>query len=125
VHGVNEVVGVPSVVANADVGTAVPGLPSLVARFGVEYTGRYYLDDANRTAVTPGAVLSATLELRDHLFARNGVGVRGFLTVQNLANRTYVGSAFLNPDVVGGEPVAYEPGAPRSLVLSLSVGRLD
>ena len=121
----NQVVGVPSVVANADVGMAVPGLPFLVARLGVEYMGRYYLDDANRTAVTPAAVLSATLEVRDHLFARNGVGVRGFLTVQNLANRTYVGSAFLNPDVVGGEPVAYEPGAPRSLVLSLSVGRLD
>lgn len=120
----NNVVGVPAVVANAEVGTGVPGLQSLIVRFGVEYTGRYYLDDANSAVVAPGAVLGATLELRDRLLTR-GVGVRGFVTVQNLVNRAYVGSAFLNPDVVGGQPVAYEPGAPRTVVLSLSVGRLD
>lgn len=121
----NDVVGVPSLVANADVGTALPGLPFLVARLGVEHMGRYYLDDANRIAVHPGAVLSATLELRPGVLSRNGVGVRGFATVQNLANSAYVGSAFLNPDVVRGAPVAYEAGAPRSVVLSLSFGRLD
>jgi hypothetical protein len=38
--------------------------------------------------------------------------------VENLAGRRYVASAFLNPDVVGGEPVAFEPG----LVVSVALG---
>jgi hypothetical protein len=28
----------------------------------------------------------------------------------------------VNPDFVGGEPVAFEPGAPRSIIVSLSIG---
>jgi outer membrane receptor protein involved in Fe transport len=51
-----------------------------------------------------------------------GLGVRGFVAVNNLFDRPYVASAFLNPDVVGGEPVAYEAGLPRNLVLGISVG---
>jgi hypothetical protein len=34
-----------------------------------------------------------------------------------------VASAFLNPDVVNGAPVAFEPGLPRRLVVSLSLAR--
>jgi len=35
-----------------------------------------------------------------------------------------VGSAFQNPDRVDGVPVAFEPGMPRALVLSVSAGRM-
>jgi hypothetical protein len=42
--------------------------------------------------------------------------------VENLADRRYVASAFLNPDVVGGEPVAFEPGLPRQVVVSVALG---
>ena len=44
------------------------------------------------------------------------------MTVRNLTDRRYVESAFLNPDVVGGQPVAFEPGLPRNVVFSLSLG---
>jgi outer membrane receptor protein involved in Fe transport len=50
--------------------------------------------------------------------------VRGFVSVYNLADRRYIGSAFLNPDRVNGEPVAFEPGMPRSVVVSISARRV-
>ena len=52
-----------------------------------------------------------------------GWGVSGFVRVQNLTDKKYIGSAFLNPDLVGGSPAAFEPGLPRTFVFSLSLGR--
>ena len=48
---------------------------------------------------------------------------RGFARVNNLFDRAYIASAFLNPDVVAGEPVAFEPGLPRNLVVGISLVR--
>jgi hypothetical protein len=42
--------------------------------------------------------------------------------VSNLFNRRHIGSAFLNPDVVNGIPVAFEPGPPRSVVIGAAIG---
>ena len=44
--------------------------------------------------------------------SRCGVTAR-VVRMENLADHRYVAPAFLNPDVVGGEPVAFEPGLPR------------
>jgi len=51
-----------------------------------------------------------------------GLGVRGFISLSNLFDSNYIGAAFLNPDLVKGKPVAFEPGLPRSVVVSASVG---
>jgi outer membrane receptor protein involved in Fe transport len=51
------------------------------------------------------------------------IGLRAFVTVTNVFDRAYVASAFLNPDVVGGQAVAFEPGLPRNLVVGLSLVR--
>ena len=42
--------------------------------------------------------------------------------MENLADARYVASAFLNPDVVDGQPVAFEPGLPRHVVVSATLG---
>lgn len=42
--------------------------------------------------------------------------------MENLPDERYVASAFLNPDVVDEEPVAFEPGLPRHAVLTLALG---
>ena len=119
----NEIVGVPSVFATAEVGSAIPGLPALRVKGSAEHTGGYYVDDANTTSVAPFTTYNATLEFGEWSAVRGlGLGLRGFISVQNVFDTRYVGSAFLNPDRVAGVPVAYEPGMPRSVVLSLSAG---
>jgi len=37
-------------------------------------------------------------------------------------DETYIGSAFINPDIVDGVPVYIEPGLPRNIVASVSFG---
>ena len=119
----NDVVGLPTALANVELGTTVPGITSARVKAGIEYFGRYFADDANSVSVPAYTILNLTAELRDPV-AVAGLRVRGFVSLRNLTDRRYIGSAFLNPDLVGGAPAAFEPGTPRNLVLSISLGRV-
>jgi iron complex outermembrane receptor protein len=119
----HQMVGLPAVLLNASASWAPAAAGGLRFQVGVQQTGAYYADDANTVRVPSSAVFSAGVLTERVLRLANGLGVRGSVTVQNLTDRKYIGSAFLNPDVVGGVPVAFEPGLPRQLVLTLSVVR--
>jgi iron complex outermembrane receptor protein len=120
----NQVMGVPKMFGSADVGAEVPGYRNLRLSFGLEHSGKYFADDKNTVTVPSYTIYNLTAALRRPIFAKNGVALRGFVQVRNLTDASYVGSAFLNPDLNGaGEPMVYEPGAPRSLLVSLSIGR--
>ena len=118
----NDVVGVPSALANIEIGTEVPGYRALRLKAGVEHSGRYFADDANRVDVPAFTILNLTAELHDPI-RLGGVAVRGFVTMKNVTDKRYIGSAFLNPDLVGGAPAAFEPGMPRAFIVSVSLGR--
>ncbi len=119
----NAVVGIPGLVSNLEVGTEVPGYRALRFKAAMEHSGEYFADDANMVRVPSFTIVNLTAELRDPIVPVNGYGVRGFITVHNVADRKYVGSAFLNPDVAAGGPSVYESGAPRTFIVSVSVGR--
>lgn len=120
----NQVMGVPKMFGSADVGTEVPGYRNLRLSFGLEHSGKYFADDKNMVVVPSYTIHTLTAALRKPILARNGLAVRGFVQVTNLFDAKYVGSAFLNPDLNGdGEPMVYEPGAPRSVIVSFSLGR--
>lgn len=116
----NRVVGVPNVHGTAAL-RWLPARRRVEMEVGVQWVDAFWADDANEVRVPSYALWSAELGLRPVRIGR-GLNLRGSLQVENLANREYVASAFLNPDVVAGEPVAFEPGLPRHLVLSLSLG---
>jgi iron complex outermembrane receptor protein len=120
----NKVVGVPSTLANIEVGTEVPGFRALRLKAGVEHSGKYFADDANRVDVPAYTILNLTAELRDPILLAGNFGLRGFVSVKNITDKHHIGSAFLNPDLVSGAPAAFEPGMPRAVIVSLSVGRL-
>jgi outer membrane receptor protein involved in Fe transport len=112
------------VFGSADVGAEVPGYRNLRLSIGVEHSGKYFADDRNTVVVPSYTLYNLTAALRDPIFTRSGVALRGFVQVRNLADARYVASAFLNPDLnARGEPMVYEPGAPRSVIMSLSLGR--
>ncbi len=116
------VVGVPDVFASGNL-TWAPRFQELVeAGVGVRTVARYFVDDANRVEAPAYTIVDATLATRHALPLPGGATVRGFLRVENLADRRYIASAFLNPDVVNGVPVAFEPGLPRQVILSLALG---
>ena len=120
----NKVVGVPDAVANFEVGTSIPGFRALRVKGGVEHYGEYFADDANAVRVPAYTLMNLTAELRNPIVRTGGWGVRGFVSVRNVGDKKFVGSAFLNPDLVSGVPAAFEPGMPRTVTVSVSVGRL-
>lgn len=119
----HDVVGVPRAMFNGNV-TWEPGAARRVrVQAGVQQTGRYFADDANRVAVPSSTIFSAGLSTLHALDLGRGVGLRGALTVQNVTDKRYIASAFLNPDVVNSVPVAFEPGLPRQVILSVTLVR--
>jgi iron complex outermembrane receptor protein len=118
----NRVVGVPAVFGSAALRWAPAFRDEVELELGVQQAGAYWADDANRVRVPGYALLSAGVALRRPVRLGGGITARGAVRVENLANRRYVASAFLNPDVVAGEPVAFEPGLPRQVVVSVALG---
>lgn len=119
----NKIVGLPDAMMNVDVGANFGSM--LQVKFGVEQFGEYFANDANTVTVPSYTIYNVTASLKKPILSANGWGLRGFLTVHNLTDESYIGSAFLNPDLVGGAPAAFEPGMPRSVIVSFSFGRLQ
>jgi len=117
----NRVVGVPDVHYSAALAFAPEALRGLRIEGGVTGAGRYFADDANAVEVPGHTLLNASVLFERQSLWR-GSGLRGFVSVNNVLDRRHIGSAFLNPDVVNGEPVAFEPGRPREVVVGLAVG---
>ncbi|HEY6109721.1 MAG TPA: TonB-dependent receptor [Gemmatimonadales bacterium] len=122
-YGGNEVVGVPGLTYAASLAWAPAPLAPLQLRLGVQGTSSYFTDDANQVKVPAYRVASLTAATTRPLTLGPGLGLHGFVTVNNLFDRAYIASAFLNPDVVAGEPVAFEPGLPRNVVVGISLVR--
>jgi iron complex outermembrane receptor protein len=118
----NDVAGLPDKFFGLSIGHDIPlGLP-LAARLDLRGVGDYFLDDANAVSVPGYQTLDLTMALRPVAMG-SLARLSGFVTVSNLLDRRFIGSAYTNPDLVNGVPVAYEPGAPRSLLLSFSLSK--
>lgn len=91
------------------------------ARVTVRQMGSYFVDDANKVSVPGHALADAGLAIADPVIVKGGLRLRGFIEVTNLFDKKHIGSAFLNPDIVGGVPLAFEPGTPRTFVVSGSL----
>ncbi len=119
----NEVVGVPTVLFNGSVSWAPERARGLRVQAGVQRTGGYFADDANKVTVPSSSVFSLGLHADRPVALGGGVAMRGAITIQNVTDTRYIGSAFLNPDIVNGVPVAFEPGLPRQVVVTFALVR--
>jgi len=119
----NSMVGVPRAMGMLGVRYDVASTP-LRLDGDMQYTGNYLLDDANTVELPSATVFNATLSLRRAARLFGSLGVTGFVRVENLLDRRFMTSGFLNPDVVAGQPVAFEPGLPRALIVSFGFVRL-
>ncbi len=119
----NKIVGIPGWFYSSSMVVAPTNAPlGLGANVGIQGTGKYFADDANRVNVPESHILGVGIRA-DRLLHAGDTYLRGFVTVENLTDRRWIGSAFLNPDVVNGAPLAFEPGMPRSVTVSFSVSR--
>lgn len=117
----NKVAGIPDVFYNVGVKYAPKFMCGTFVALNINGMGKYFADDANTLEVPSYATFNASIGLEKPLVITKSLAVRGFLTVNNIFDTKYVGSAFINPDVVSGEAVYLEPGLPRNIVLSISI----
>ena len=118
----NQIAGVPPLFFSVSAGRSVaPHIP-LRIEVGLRGIGDYFVDDANNVKVPAHHTFSATASTARPV-SLGKFALKTFVTVENLADRRYIGSAFVNPDVVNGVPVAFEPGAGRTVVVSASLER--
>lgn len=118
----NDVAGVPDMFYGLSLGHDLSlGLP-LAVRLDARGIGDYFVDDANTISVPGYQTFDLTLALRP-VEMGSAARLSGFVTVANLFDRHYIGSAFTNPDIVNGAAVAFEPGTPRSVIVALSISR--
>jgi len=117
----NQVVGVPSFFTTGQLSYQPTRAAWLRVDADARHTGEYYADDANRVTVPSHTVFDAGLSATANL---GGAFVRARVAVENVTNKSFVASAFLNPDRnASGEPLAYEPGLPRTVIVSFSMSR--
>ncbi len=90
--------------------------------FNLSGVGKYFVDDANSLEVPSYLTLSATLGLNKTIEITKWLNVRGFITVNNITDKLYASSAFINPDYLNGKPVYLEPGLPRNIIASVQFG---
>jgi iron complex outermembrane receptor protein len=121
----NKIVGVPPFIVGTQLAWEPTALSILRMQLDLDGNSGYYADDANAIRVAGYAIASATLGLRRPVSLGAGLAAAGFVTVSNLFDRRYVASAYLNPDVADGMPVAFEPGLPRRLLVSVSLIKDD
>ncbi|HEX2721274.1 MAG TPA: TonB-dependent receptor [Gemmatimonadaceae bacterium] len=117
----NDVAGVPPMFYAVSAGRSVSETIPIRLQVNVRGVGDYFVDDANTVEVPAYHIFGATLSTANGI-ALGRMLVKAFVSVENLADRRYIGSAFVNPDVVNGVPVAFEPGSGRTYLFSLSLG---
>jgi iron complex outermembrane receptor protein len=119
----NHTVGIPAATINFELGAEVPHFRALRLSGTVQYSGNYFADDANAVTVPSYTIFGVKAALQQPILRVNGWALRGFVTLDNLTDKRYVGASFLNPDLVGGLPAAFQPGLPRAVTVSLSLGK--
>jgi iron complex outermembrane receptor protein len=105
----NKVPGIPRILLNGGLRYEAP--LGGTADFGFEHAGFYYADDANTIWVPSYFVLNVSLGYGVKL---GNLHLEGFLGANNLANKKYAASAFINPSGSGASRAFLEPGLPRN-----------
>lgn len=106
---------------DSTVGWRPPTAKWLNLTLGAQSNTKYFADDRNAVNVPGFTVWRAAVSAEREL--AGGVLARATIAAENLTDAMYVGSAFINPDYAAGQPLVYEPGLPRSLLVSLSFRR--
>jgi iron complex outermembrane receptor protein len=121
-YGGNKAAGIPDLFYFAGVTYSPEFFSWIYLNLNMNGSGKYYADDANAIEIPSFTVFSASIGLTKEVPLAAGFFVKGFFTVNNIYDKKYAASAFINPGFINGEAIYLEPGLPRSIVLSLTVG---
>ncbi|MCX6149717.1 MAG: TonB-dependent receptor [Ignavibacteriales bacterium] len=117
----NKVAGIPDLFYSASISYSPDYMKGVFLSFSTNGIGKYFVDDANKTEVPAYNIFNASIGILNDLKIGNLFSVKGFLSVNNITDKKYVGSAFINPDLIAGKAVYIEPGLPRNFTASICI----
>lgn len=118
----NKLAGVPEMFYHTRVRYHTEPLGGWFCELSLQGVGSYLADDANTIPVPPYAVMSAAIGVNGMSLGEGSVLVDAFIGVNNLWDRRYAASAFINPDYSrSAQPIYLEPGLPRTFTASLAL----
>ena len=118
----NKVVGVPDVFYSVGLKYAPPSLSTSYVGLTLQTVGDFFADDANTISVPGSTVLNGVIGIERLDIGMGGFYISAFAGLNNLTDVKYIASAWLNPDIIDGEPVYIEPGLPSNFVGNISIG---
>lgn len=120
----NKMAGVPDIFYRINLKYKPTFFQNIFCELTIHGVGDYYADDSNTFTVPAYNVINLTIGFDDLKLISNKLVIRGFAGLNNLTDKKYAGSAFINPDVdrISKQyPIFLEPGLPINYVGSISV----
>lgn len=119
----NDMAGFPELFYRVTLRYSPPFLRVLFGEGIVQGVGEYYADDVNSIPVAAYSLVNVRLGLSEVPIMRNKVLLSVTASVENLTDRRYAASIYINPDRgrISGAPVYLEPGLPRNLAITTSL----
>ncbi|MFA6456333.1 MAG: TonB-dependent receptor [Bacteroidota bacterium] len=122
----NEVAGIPTFIMNHRLRYDAPFAEGLYAEVTAQSIGRYFADDGNTLHVPAYTIMNATVGYANTALFSQNLGVRGFMSMNNISDKKYISSAYINPDYgryssAKNEAVYLEPVFPRHFVASIGI----
>jgi iron complex outermembrane receptor protein len=115
--------GVPQFFYTFGMRYAPPSLGSAYLKAGVQGVGEYFADDRNQYIVPAYTVVNVGAGMEHYNVPGSSLYLRAFVGVNNLTDQRYAASAWINPQLNASDlPVFLEPGLPRNVVGSISLG---
>lgn len=117
----NKVAGIPDIFYYAGFQFAPSYFHGGYLGISLNGIGKYFVDDANTIEVPAYSIINATIGIKNVLKLTDNISLSGFVSINNITDKKYAASAFINPDIVNGQAVYLEPGLPRNITASVSI----
>ncbi len=120
----NKMAGLPDIFYRTSLKYAPTFFQNIFCELTLQGVGKYYADDSNRFTVPAYNIVNLTVGFEDLKIISDKLAIRGFVGINNLTDKKYAASAFINPDVdriFKQYPIFLEPGLPRNYIGSISV----
>lgn len=119
----NTIAGIPEMLYNLRLRYEPTFLPWLFMEISMRGVGEYFSDDVNSLRVDGYMLMNASFGIRD-LHLTDHLVLRAFAGLNNLTDKRYAASSFINPDYdrSGKHAIYLEPGMPRNFVASITIG---
>lgn len=120
----NKIAGIPDIYYNFSIRWTPAFFNYVFAEVNAQGVGKYFADDANKYEVPEYTVFNITLGTAKEIFVSDNVYLKLFASANNITDKKYASSAFVNPDLDKKTklPLYLEPGLPRNFAVGISIG---